>query len=187
MDDQHEWRDPVPVFQSRRVFLRACILGAAVSAAPWERTWSLAPAMRTILSDGFGRAVILSFDRGEKLREGIRDRLKELGIRNAVLVSAVGTLEKARFSRTKTTGQQPQNEIFELGGPIELASVDGLVADGEPHFHASFEVLGRPYAAHLEDGSVVYQMAEVVLAELKGVQLTRLHNANRDVELRQKP
>ncbi len=47
--------------------------------------------MRTILSEGFGRVVILSFDRGEKLREGIRDKLKELGIKNAVLVSAIGT------------------------------------------------------------------------------------------------
>ncbi len=63
--------------------------------------------MRTIVSEGLGRIVILSFDRGEKLREGIRDKLKGLGIRNAVLLSAIGTFEKARFHRIKNTNQRP--------------------------------------------------------------------------------
>ena len=134
--------------------------------------------MRTIVSKGFGRIVILSFDRGEKLREGIRDKLKELGIRNAVLVSAIGTLEKARFHRIKHTQKLPADEIFEIDGPIELASVDGIVADGEPHFHTVFQDLQRAYAAHLEDGSIVCYLAEIVLAEIEGVSLTRIRNEN---------
>ena len=134
--------------------------------------------MRTIVSKGFGRIIILSFDRGEKLREGIRDKLKELGVKNAVLVSAIGTFEKARFHRIKNTNRLPEDEIFEIDGPMELAAVDGIVADGEPHFHMVFQDLHRAYAAHLEDGSVVCYLAEIVLAELKGVQLTRLRNEN---------
>ncbi|MGA2069646.1 MAG: PPC domain-containing DNA-binding protein [Thermoguttaceae bacterium] len=134
--------------------------------------------MRTIVSDGLGRIVILSFDRGEKLREGIRDKLKGLGIRNAVLLSAIGTFEKARFHRIKNTNQRPEDEVFEVGGPMELASVDGIVADGEPHFHMTFQDLDRAYAAHLEDGSVVCYLAEIVLAEIKGVELVRVRNEN---------
>lgn len=79
--------------------------------------------MRTIVTEGLGRIVILSFDRGEKLREGIREKLKELGIRNAVLLSTIGTFEKARFHRIKHTKQRPEDEVFEVSGPIELASV----------------------------------------------------------------
>jgi predicted DNA-binding protein with PD1-like motif len=129
-----------------------------------------------LVSQGFGRIIILSFDRGEKLREGIRDKLKELGVRNAVLVSAIGTFEKARFHRIKNTNPLPQDEIIEIDGPMELAAVDGIVADGEPHFHMVFQDLDRAYAAHLEDGSVVCYLAEIVLAELKDVELTRLRN-----------
>ena len=134
--------------------------------------------MRTIISEGFGRIVVLGFDRGEKLREGIRDKLKELGLKNAVLVSAIGTFEKARFHRIKTTNQKPEDEIFEVDGPMELSSVDGIVADGEPHFHMVFQDLNRAYAAHLEDGSVVCYLAEIVLAEIEGVALTRVRNEN---------
>ncbi len=134
--------------------------------------------MRTIVCERFGRIVILSFDRGEKLREGIREKLKELGIKNAVLLSAIGTLEKARFHRIKHTHARPEDEIFEVEAPIELASIDGVVADGEPHFHMVFQDFSRAYAAHLEDGSVVCYLAEIVLAELKGVELTRVRNEN---------
>ena len=132
--------------------------------------------MRAIISEGFGRIVILSFDRGENLREGIRDKLKELGIRNAVIVSAIGTFEKARFHRIRCTELDPEDEFFEIEGPMELAAVDGIVADGEPHFHMVFQDLDRAYAAHLEDGSVVCYLAEIVLAEIQGVELTRIRN-----------
>jgi len=133
--------------------------------------------MRTIVSEGLGRIVILSFDRGERLREAIRDRLRELGIKDAVLLSAIGTFEKARFHRIKHTKPAPEDEVFEIDGPMELAAVDGIVADGEPHFHMVFQDLQRTYAAHLEDGSIVCYLAEIVLAELKGVQLTRIRDA----------
>ncbi len=154
--------------------------GEAATTNPGEQT------MRTIVSEGFGRIVVLSFDRGEKLRESIRERLKYLGIKDAVLVSAMGTLEKARFHRIKHTGQLPEDEVFEIDAPIELAAVDGIVADGEPHFHMVFQDMDRAYAAHLEDGSVVCYLAEIVLAEIKGVQLTRLRNAHGVMLLQEK-
>ncbi len=175
---------------TRRSFVKALALGAASCAAGASpivgQTAQGYQVMRTIVSEGLGRIVILSFDRGEKLREVIRDKLKELGIRHAVLLSAIGTFEKARFHRIKNTNQRPQDEIFEVKGPIELASVDGIVADGEPHFHMTFQDLDRAYAAHLEDGSIVCYLAEIVLAEIKGVELTRVRNENGVALLQQK-
>ena len=165
---------------SRRTFLKLLALGATACALNRgdinAQTTEGERSMRTIISEGFGRIVVLSFDRGEKLLEGIRDKLKELGIKNAVLVSAMGTFEKARFHRITTTDANPKDEVIELESPMELAAVDGIVADGQPHFHMVFQDLDRAYAAHLEEGSVVCYLAEVVLAELKGVELTRIRN-----------
>ncbi len=132
--------------------------------------------MRTIVGEGFGRIVVLSFDRGEKFLEGIRKKLKELDIKNAVVVSAAGTFEKARFHRIKNCKIKPEDEFFVVDAPMELSSVDGIVADGEPHFHMVFNDLDRAYAAHLEEDTIVLYLAEVVLAEIKGVQLERLPN-----------
>jgi len=169
-----------PRRRTRRSFLKGAAWSVAALAASRNPTRAMegGETMKTMLSEGLGRIVILGFDRGEKLREGIRDKLKELGIKDAVLLSAVGTFEKARFHRIKNTNQLPEDEIFEVEGPMELASAHGIVADGEPHFHMVFQDLNRAYAAHLEDGSVVCYLAEVVLAELKGVRLTRVRNQN---------
>ena len=115
----------------------------------------------------------MSFPRGAKLREGIRDKLKELGIPNGVLISAIGTLDKARFHRITTTGPKAQSEVLVVEGPIEFSSVEGIVADGEPHLHFTFQDMNRAYSVHLEDESTVLYVAEVVVAEIKGVQKIR--------------
>jgi uncharacterized protein len=165
---------------TRRDFVKAVALGAAACAADGALASGAEAARpasgKAIVCEGLGRIVILRFDRGEKLREGIRSKLQELGIRNAVLLSAIGTFEKARFHRIKNTNPRAEDEIIEIEGPMELASVAGIVADGEPHFHMVFQDLHRAYAVHLEDGSVVCYLAEIVLGELKGVELTRVRN-----------
>ncbi|MFC1552172.1 PPC domain-containing DNA-binding protein [Candidatus Latescibacterota bacterium] len=165
---------------SRRGILTS---GAAAVTAATIGTPSVADAavsekkgIRTIVSEGLGRIVILSFDRGEKLREGIRDKMAEVGIKNAVIVSAIGTFEKARFHRIKNVNQYPEDEIIEIDDAMELSSVDGIIADGEPHFHMTFQDMDRAYSAHLEDGSIVCYLAEIVLAEIKGVELIRIKN-----------
>ena len=130
--------------------------------------------MKTIISDGFGRIVVLRFERGENLRESIRDKLKELGIRNAVLISAIGTFDKVKYHRITSTGVSGNSEILTVEAPMEFSSVDGLVIDGEPHFHLTFQDMDRAYSVHLEEESSVCFLAEVVLAELKGEEITNL-------------
>lgn len=129
--------------------------------------------MRTFVGGGLGQVIVLNLERGEKLLEGIREQLKELGIRDAVLISAIGTLTGAVFHRVTSTAVPPQDEFITLEGPIELSAVQGMVVDGEPHFHLVFSDLDRTYSGHLEDGSVVYCLAEVVLVEIEGLALKR--------------
>jgi predicted DNA-binding protein with PD1-like motif len=130
--------------------------------------------MRTFIGERLGRIVVMNFERGEKLLEGIREQLEELGIRDAVLISAIGSLTKAVFHRVVSTAVPPQDEFITLEGPIELSAVQGMVVDGEPHFHMVFSDLEKTYSGHLEDGSVVYCLAEVVLAEIEGLALRRV-------------
>ncbi|MDR3562139.1 MAG: DUF296 domain-containing protein [Negativicutes bacterium] len=61
-------------------------------------------------------------------------------------------------------------------GPCELTAMQGIIDDGHPHFHAVFSDLEKTYSGHLEEGSVVLCMAELVLVELTGVALERCKN-----------
>jgi predicted DNA-binding protein with PD1-like motif len=130
--------------------------------------------MRTFVGEGLGRIVVLNLERGEKLLESIRQALAELSVRDAVLVSAIGSLSKVVFHRITTTDEVPQDEFITLEGPIELSAVDGMVVDGEPHLHMVFSDLENTYSGHLEDGSVICYLAELVFAEIKGLHLRRV-------------
>jgi hypothetical protein len=132
--------------------------------------------MRCFSSEGLGRIVVMNFERGEKLLEGVRDQLGKLGIKNAVVLNAIGTLEKAVYHRVTTTDAKPVEEFITVNKPIELSSVQGMVIDGQPHFHMTFTDLEKTYSGHLEDGTIVLYLAEIVVAEMKGLNLFRKKN-----------
>lgn len=132
--------------------------------------------MKTFIGEGLGRIVIINLQRGEKLLESIRTQLKEMGIKNAVVLSAIGSLQKAVFHRVTGMEESPVDEYVTVEKPIELASLQGIVIDGEPHFHMVISDLDQAYTGHLEDGTTVLYLAEITLAEIKGIDLQRKKN-----------
>jgi uncharacterized protein len=118
----------------------------------------------------------MNFERGEELLKGVRDQLAKLGIKNAVILNAIGTLETAVYHRVSTMDAKPVEQFITVKKPIELSSVQGMVIDGQPHFHMTFTDLEQTYSGHLEDGTIVLYLAEIVLAEMKGLNLFRKKN-----------
>jgi predicted DNA-binding protein with PD1-like motif len=64
-----------------------------------------------------------------------------------------------------------EDKRFTLTKPLELLSVSGLIADGEPHLHITLSCgENEVYGGHLEEGSEVLYLAEIgilVFNELK--------------------
>mgnify|MGYP002624944844 FL=1 len=123
-----------------------------------------------------GRVVILNLKRGELLLETIEKELAKSGIRNAVISSAIGSLQKVVLHRVIGTGREPEDEFITLEKPMELASLQGIVLDGKAHFHMVVSDVENAYTGHLEPGTTVLYLTEVSLLELKGVSLSREKN-----------
>ena|GEM_PF-188915 len=132
--------------------------------------------MIRFIGEGTGRIVLLNLQRGEKLLESIREQLKEVGIKNAVVLSAIGSLQKAVFHRVTGMEESPVDEYVTVEKPLELASLQGVVIDGEPHFHMVISDLEQAYTGHLEEDTTVLYLAEISLLEIKGVELERVKN-----------
>ena len=137
--------------------------------------------MLSIMGQGLGRTLIMRLEPGELLLESIREKCKEVGMRNAAILSAIGVMDKVHYHKVIDSSQPPidfqsRTELLWVEGPCELTAMQGIIADGHPHFHAVFSDPEKTYSGHLEEGSVVLYMAELVLVELAGVALERRKN-----------
>ena len=131
--------------------------------------------------------VTIGFAPGEMLLESIRAALKSQGITNGAVVSGIGTLKTCRMHYVEHTRFPPQDRIFTLNKPLELLSVSGLVADGEPHLHIVVSCgEDEVYGGHLEEGNEVLYLAEIAILVFNDHQMERKPDTERKIKLLQK-
>ena len=125
--------------------------------------------------------ISLRLDRGEDVLESIAAVAKEKDIHTGVVLSGIGTLERARLHHITHTGYPSENAFVEYEGPIELLSIDGLIADHVPHLHTCISIKEQTYMGHLEPGCRTLYLAEIAIARLEGVRLCRRPHAETGV------
>src|SRR5918998_5341360 len=127
--------------------------------------------MRTQCFDT-SRFVSLRLDPGEDVLLTLRAAVVELGIRNAVILSGVGSLDRYHFHLVKTPNMPPGNTFVRGEGPFDILTVTGLVVNGEVHAHITFSNTELAMGGHLEEGCRVLTFAVVLMAEALDVDLT---------------
>ena len=142
--------------------------------------------MISFCKQGTGRLVVINLERGDLLLESIRNALDSYGIRDAVVTSAIGSLSKVVLHRVTGYELQPVDEFVTLEKPMELASLQGIVVDGHPHFHMVVSDLEQAYTGHLEEGTTALYLVEITLLELTNVELKRIPDDNNIAKLRVK-
>ena len=129
--------------------------------------------MRTYTTNQYGRTVIIHLAKGEKLLESLTEEIKRLHLKNGILLSAIGSLRKASLHVITSTDDWPVNQFITVEKPIELGAAQGLIINGEPHFHLVISEENSLYAGHMEPGCEVQYLAEFAILELLDVDLTR--------------
>ncbi len=129
-----------------------------------------------------GRRFVLKISPGEHLQEKLLAFARAVGLRHAVIVSAVGSVRDVEFRGIKAGAKlpitPPRMHLHRVEGPLELLGLTGNILPDERgeldcHLHvmasrSSGEVLG----GHLF-GARVFATCEVVLSELTADGLER--------------
>ena len=129
-----------------------------------------------------GRRFVLKISPGESLQARLVDFARAVGLRHAVIVSAVGSIQDLEFRGIKAGAKlpitPPRMHLHRVEGPLELLGLTGNILPDEAgaldcHLHvmasrSSGEVLG----GHLFDARV-FATCEVVLSELTAEGLER--------------
>jgi predicted DNA-binding protein with PD1-like motif len=127
--------------------------------------------MRT-QSFGASRIVVLRLDPEEDVLLSLRAAVVAQGIRNAVILSGVGSLDRYHFHVVQSTNLPPGNTFVRGDGPFDILTVTGLVVDRTVHAHITFSNTERAMGGHLEEGCRVLTFAVVVIAEALDVDLS---------------
>jgi len=155
----------------RTLFALAAGLVAAVASAQ-DRT----PAKV------FGDAQVseiyrIRLDRGDLLLESILDIIQKHHIQDGAVLTAAGSLSECTYHRVKSLAEKPEDEFLTVKAPIEILSVNGLIAAGEPQLHMTMSAADRgTFGGHLEKGCRVLYRAELTLVKFSGLALERKNN-----------
>ncbi|MBI2607575.1 MAG: DNA-binding protein [Candidatus Doudnabacteria bacterium] len=112
---------------------------------------------------------------GQDLRKEIDKIIKEQQIKAGVILSLVGSLNKAVL---RMAGAVPgKDEIKTFEGPFEIVSVTGTVGMNDCHIHIAVSSKdGLAFGGHLKEGCIVRVTAEVVLLVFDDIEYKRQYN-----------
>jgi len=108
---------------------------------------------------------LLILERGDDVLACVREVIAREGARTGLVTAGVGSFSVLKM-HTITTAEPPSRDLYlEAAGPIEVGSMLGSIADGEPHIHlvAHHTADNRTFIGHLEPGTLVAFRAELGL------------------------
>lgn len=115
----------------------------------------------------FERVVILRFKFDADLLAGIEKMVKQEKIRNAVILSAAGSVKGYQVHQVSNR-TFPSKNIFVKNptAPADLIGMNGYVIDGKIHAHITLANPEKAFGGHLEPGTSVFTFAIVTLGVL---------------------
>lgn len=133
--------------------------------------------MEHFISNKIGRTIVLKLEEGDMVLESIKVLCEKENIKNAAVLSGTGTLSQARVHRISSLECPPAQMVDTIDNtPLELASLDGFIADGDLHIHCVLGAPGKVWAGHLMNECRIEFFGEIVIQELLGINLERHPN-----------
>jgi len=125
-----------------------------------------APAIHSI-SGNFKRIVVVRLKHGTDLLDGLNKAVKKEQIKNAVILSGVGSLTSYHVHAVDNTTFPTKNIFYKAEGPQDLLNVNGYVIDGRVHAHITFSDEEKALGGHLEPGTNVFTFAIITIGVLE--------------------
>lgn len=127
------------------------------------------------ISGQFERVVVLRFKYQTDLLAGLEQMVKKHQIRNAVILSGIGSVRNYHI-HSVSNRSFPSKNVFlkDPTAPADIISINGYVIDGRLHPHITLTTGEKAFGGHIEPGTHVFTFAIVTLGVFAdGVDLSR--------------
>jgi predicted DNA-binding protein with PD1-like motif len=141
-----------------RTLLLALVTMAASFAQP-------APDVHTY-SGKFERVVIVRMKYGTDLLAGLQKAVEREGIRNAVILSAHGSVTRYHLHVVENAKLPPKDVFFKGEGGWDVVGASGHIINGRVHCHMVLSTPDKTIGGHLEPGTNAFTFVAVALGVL---------------------
>jgi hypothetical protein len=119
------------------------------------------------ISGRFERVLVLRFKYQADLLTGLERVVKQQGIRNAVILSGIGSVRNYEI-HVVSNRTFPSKNVYmkDSTAPADLVSMNGYVIDGRVHAHVTLTDADKAFGGHLETGTNVFTFAIVTIGVL---------------------
>ena len=117
------------------------------------------------------RLILVRLNPKDDVLASIRAAVREQGIRNGIIISGVGSLNRYRVHVVNKPVLPTEGVFFEGEGPFDILTVTGMILDGHVHAHITFSNTERAMGGHLEEGCTVLTFAVIVIADTPDVEI----------------
>lgn len=119
------------------------------------------------ISGNLKRMVVLRFKYGTDLLSGLEDMVKQEKIRNAVILSGMGSVRNFQVHQVGNRDLPPKDVyVKNATAPADIISMSGVVIDGRVHPHITLANADKAFGGHLEPDTTVFTFAIVTLGVL---------------------
>lgn len=128
----------------------------------------------------FDQILVLRLKYQADLLAGLESIVKEKRVRNAVILSGIGSVCNYHF-HTISNRNFPTKNIYvkDTTTSANITSMNGYVIDGRVHAHITFSNEEEAFGGHLEYGTNVFTFAIVTIGVLNdGIDLRRVDDKN---------
>ena len=114
-------------------------------------------------SSEFDRIVIVRMTYGTDMLGGLVKAVKQEEIKNAVILSGIGSLTSYHVHVVSNTTFPSKNAFIKDEGPYDLTAVNGYIVNGRVHAHITLSDDKKALAGHLEPGTKAFTFIIVTL------------------------
>ena len=115
---------------------------------------------------GIKRVVLVRFKYNTDLLEGLGQAVKNEKIKNAVILSGVGSVTSYHVHAVSNTTLPAKLAYTQRAGAMDLIAVNGYVLGGRIHAHITMTDDNKAFGGHLHEGTRVFTFAIITLGIL---------------------
>ena len=122
-----------------------------------------------------GEIVVVRLQKGELLLESLRAICRREKIRNGLIVTGFGSLDRSRVTGVVSPAYPPTRFYDNRSrAGVEILAISGVIADYHVHAHMVMCDRRKAFGGHVEEGCRVLSLSEIAIMRLERLRLKRL-------------